>query len=104
MSTPERSFICPIPPEEFESCLYRELHHLEAERVDVDAHKALMQYVPLVAAGGAMIITSMLLFKGLKQVALDLSALENWFDYFDVGCGCLDDGVHPRSDVASGFS
>ncbi len=64
-------------PEEFESCLYRELHHLEAERVDVDAHKALIQYVPLVAAGGAMIITSMLLFKGLKQVALDLSALEN---------------------------
>lgn len=64
-------------PEEYESDLYRELHYLSNETEDVGAHKALINWVPLVAAGGSIIITSMLLFKGLKNIALDLSALEN---------------------------
>ncbi len=64
-------------PEEFESDLYRELHHLESERDSIDAHRALVQYVPLVAAMGSMVITAMLLFKGLKKVNMDLSSLEN---------------------------
>jgi PiT family inorganic phosphate transporter len=64
-------------PDEYESDLYRELHQLEAERDDVNAHKALLNYVPVVAAGGSIIITAMLLFKGLKQIDLNLSSLEN---------------------------
>ncbi len=64
-------------PEEYESQLYQEMHQLDAETNDVDAHRALIQYVPLVAAAGSIIITAMLLFKGLNKIDLDLSALEN---------------------------
>lgn len=66
-----------IDAAEFESDLYRELHYLDNEQDSVDAHRALVQYVPLVAAGGSIIISAMLLYKGLKKVALDLSAIEN---------------------------
>ena len=64
-------------PEEYESQLYQDMHQLDSETENVDAHKALVQYVPLVAAAGSIIITAMLLFKGLNKVDLNLSALEN---------------------------
>jgi PiT family inorganic phosphate transporter len=53
------------------------MHQLDSETENVDAHKALVNYVPLVAAAGSIIITAMLLFKGLNKVDLNLSALEN---------------------------
>ncbi|MCI7551725.1 MAG: inorganic phosphate transporter [Actinomycetaceae bacterium] len=44
---------------------------------DLDAHRALMVYVPLLAAAGAVIISSMLLFKGLKNLDLEFTALQS---------------------------
>jgi PiT family inorganic phosphate transporter len=65
-----------VDPGEFESDYYRGLHKLEREKEEVDAHKALVYYVPLLAAGGSMIITAMLLYKGLKNVQLESTDLD----------------------------
>lgn len=64
-------------PDELESSLYRDLHQIEVERDDLDAHRALLNYVPVIAAFGSVIITAMLLFKGLKKTSLSLSTVEN---------------------------
>ncbi len=74
-----------INPDDYESDLYRDLHHIDAERLGVDAHRALLNYVPVIAAGGSIVITAMLLFKGLKQVDLNLSSLENMMIIMMVG-------------------
>ncbi|TXS89881.1 phosphate permease [Parahaliea maris] len=63
--------------DDFESDYYKELHRLEREKEDIDAHKALVLYVPLVAAAGSMIITAMLLYKGLKNLKLESTDLQN---------------------------
>lgn len=63
--------------EDFESDYYRQLYQLEKEKQEVDAHKALVVYTPLLAAGGSMIITLMLLYKGLKNLKLESSDLQN---------------------------
>ncbi|TWH64649.1 PiT family inorganic phosphate transporter [Azomonas agilis] len=64
--------------EDLESDYYRNLHHIEQKRGDIQSHKALENWVPLIAAIGAMIISSMLLFKGLKNLELGLSTLHNY--------------------------
>lgn len=64
--------------DDFESDYYRGLYEIEARRNQVDAYKALQTYVPLLAALGSMIITAMLLFKGLKQMDLQLSNIDNY--------------------------
>lgn len=64
-------------PDSLESDYYRELHALNREADDLDAHHALEQWVPLLAALGAVIITAMMLFKGLKNLSVDFSALQN---------------------------
>lgn len=43
---------------------------------EVKAHRALTVYVPLLAAAGSMIITSMLLFKGLKNLDLEFTTMQ----------------------------
>lgn len=65
-------------PEDLESDYYKELHRIEQRRSDIHAHKALENWVPMIAALGAMIISSMLLFKGLKNLHLGLSTLHNY--------------------------
>jgi PiT family inorganic phosphate transporter len=74
-----------VTPEEFESDYYRDLHHIESKRDQIDAHKALQVYVPLLAAFGAMVITAMLLFKGLKHMHLHLSNIDNYLIMLMVG-------------------
>lgn len=64
--------------DDLESDYYRELARIEARKADVDAHRALEYWVPLLAAGGAMIISAMMLFKGLKHLELGLSTLSNY--------------------------
>ena len=49
------------------------------------AFQALQTYVPLLAALGAMIITAMLLFKGLKHMHLGLSNIDNYLIIAMVG-------------------
>lgn len=63
---------------EFESDYFKELSRIEKQREDVDAHRALQNWVPMVAAGGAMIISAMLLFKGFKHLELGLTTLNNY--------------------------
>ena len=64
--------------DELESDYYRELHRIERKRDEIHAHRALENWVPLIAALGAMIISSMLLFKGLKNIDLGLTTLHNY--------------------------
>ncbi|MDO4606839.1 MAG: anion permease [Bowdeniella nasicola] len=63
--------------EDLESDYFRELEELDREAREVDAHRALETWVPVLAAFGAVVITSMLLFKGLSNLDLGLSVLNN---------------------------
>lgn len=65
-------------PDLLESDYYRELHHINKDLDNVQAHRALENWVPLLAAIGAVIISAMMLFKGLKNVGLGFSALQNF--------------------------
>ncbi|MEZ2121579.1 MULTISPECIES: inorganic phosphate transporter [unclassified Corynebacterium] len=65
-------------PEELESEYYRELHRINSQADDVEAHKALVTWVPILAALGSLVIGSMLLFKGLKNLHLGISSVGNY--------------------------
>jgi len=65
-------------PAELESDYYRGLHAIEKKRGELNAYRALEHWVPLVAAFGAMVISSMVLFKGLKHIDLGLTTLNNY--------------------------
>ncbi len=66
-------------PDELESEYYRELHEIDTRTSLVDAFRALQNWVPVVAAGGSMIIAAMLLFKGFKHMNLGLTTMNNYF-------------------------
>lgn len=74
-------------PEDLESDYYRELHEINLKRDDIQAHLALENWVPLVAALGAMVISAMLLFKGLQNINLGLSTLQNYLIVAMTGAG-----------------
>ncbi|MDO4441668.1 MAG: anion permease [Moraxella sp.] len=63
------------PRDELETEYYRSLHDIENERGSLDTLKALKIWVPLIAALGAVIMTAMVVFKGLKNTGLSLSTL-----------------------------
>lgn len=65
-------------PELLESEYYRELYKINEKRDSLEAHKALENWVPLLAAFGAIIIAAMMLFKGLKNTPLDFSTLQKF--------------------------
>lgn len=67
-----------LKDDDFESGYYRDLYRIERKRNEVDAHRALQTYLPMLAALGAMVITAMLLFKGLKHANLGLSNIDNY--------------------------
>ncbi|WP_167141871.1 inorganic phosphate transporter [Canibacter zhoujuaniae] len=52
------------------------LRQLDKGVSEVQAHRALTVWVPLLGAAGALIITSMLLFKGLKNLNLEFSQVQ----------------------------
>ncbi len=64
--------------EDLESEYYRDLHQIDEKRRQIHSHRALESWVPMVAALGAMIISAMLLFKGLKNMQLGLSTLDDY--------------------------
>ncbi len=74
-------------PKDLESDYYRGLHSIEQKRNRINAHKALESWVPVVAAIGAMIISSMVLFKGLKHIDLGLTTLHNYLIMGMIGAG-----------------
>ncbi len=61
--------------DELETGYYQELHALENKRENLDTLKALKTWVPLIAALGAVVMTAMVVFKGLKNTGLNLSTL-----------------------------
>ncbi|MBC3767242.1 inorganic phosphate transporter [Neptunicella marina] len=65
-------------PDELESDYYRELIKIEQHKHNVNATHALENWVPIFAAMGGMLISGMLLFKGLKHMELGLSTLHNY--------------------------
>ena len=67
-----------VDEDELETPYYRRLYAIEQEKYKLQAFKALQTWVPLVAAMGGMVISAMLLFKGLKNLHLGLSALTNF--------------------------
>ena len=67
-----------LDPEELESEYYRDLHSVETRAKEVQAHRALETWVPLLAAFGAVVIGSMMLFKGLKNLNFELSSVGNF--------------------------
>lgn len=71
--------------DDFESDYYKELARIEHKRDEVNAFHALQNYVPMLAALGAMVISAMLLFKGLKHMHLGLSNLDNYLIIMMVG-------------------
>jgi inorganic phosphate transporter, PiT family len=60
---------------ELESEYFKGLQTLKDKKEAVQAHRALEYWVPLVAALGALIISAMMLFKGLNNLQLGLSIL-----------------------------
>ncbi len=65
-------------PEDLESEYYQKLNEINQKKDTVAAHKALETWVPVIAALGAAVISSMLLFKGLKNIDLGLTTLDNY--------------------------
>lgn len=65
-------------PDDLESDYYKRVYEIEQKQGSVNATKALETYVPLFAALGGMLITGMLLFKGLKHMNMGLSTIDNY--------------------------
>ncbi|KAA9223447.1 MULTISPECIES: inorganic phosphate transporter [Corynebacterium] len=65
-------------PDDLESEYFRKLVHIESKVDDVRAHRALEAWVPGLAALGSIVISAMMLFKGLKNLHLGLSSLDNF--------------------------
>lgn len=59
--------------DELESDYYKELKRLDKKADEVSAFRALEKWIPVLASFGALVIASMLLFKGLSNLDLDLS-------------------------------
>ncbi len=65
-------------PEDLESEYYRKLHEIQSKKSEIYATRALEYWVPLIAALGGMVISAMLLFKGLKHMDLGLTSVHNF--------------------------
>lgn len=63
--------------EDFETDYYKELYSIEHKKANLDTLKALKTWVPLIAALGAVVMTAMVVFKGLKNTGLNLSTLHS---------------------------
>lgn len=63
--------------DDLETDYYQELYDIERERSNLDTLKAIRQWVPMIAAMGGMVMTAMVVFKGLKNVDMSLSTLHS---------------------------
>ncbi len=61
--------------DDLETEYYRAVFDLEQERESIDTLKALKTWVPLIAALGTVVMTAMVVFKGLANTGLKLSTL-----------------------------
>ncbi len=77
IDTMKSNGLTPPPDHAFESDYHRQLHLINRQRDEIKTHRALQIYVPLLAAFGSVIITAMLLTKGLKNIPLQLTKVQN---------------------------
>ncbi|ASK27492.1 inorganic phosphate transporter [Neisseria chenwenguii] len=74
-------------PDELQSDYYRGLYELDVRKEGVDSYRALHSWVPVIASVGAMMVSSMLIFKGLKNLHLGLSNVNSFLTIFMIGAG-----------------
>ncbi len=63
---------------ECRSDYYQGLMQFEAQKKAIKGNFAMQTYLPFVAAVGAMVLTAMVIFKGLQHVNLNFTTLENY--------------------------
>ena len=61
-----------------DSDYYKKLNELDEKKEKLKSHKALELGIPMVAAGGAMVVSGVFIFKGLKNLNLGLNNFENY--------------------------
>ncbi|WP_227431066.1 inorganic phosphate transporter [Psychrobacter sp. I-STPA6b] len=71
--------------DELETDYYQNLYDIEHERTSLDSLKALKTWVPFIAAFGGMVMTAMVVFKGLKNIDMSLSTLHSFLIISMVG-------------------
>jgi PiT family inorganic phosphate transporter len=64
--------------EDLETEYYQRLYELDRERNGLDTLKALKKWVPIIAAMGGVVMTSLVVFKGLKNVNSNLTTLHGF--------------------------
>jgi PiT family inorganic phosphate transporter len=64
--------------EDLRSDYYKNLHKFDDKKKKVNANRAMQAYLPIVAALGAMILTGMVIFKGLQHINLNFTTLDNY--------------------------
>ncbi|WP_296402298.1 inorganic phosphate transporter [Psychrobacter sp.] len=71
--------------EDLETDYYQELYDIERERASIDTLRALRNWVPLIAAFGGVVMTAMVVFKGLSNVKLTFTSLHGFLLMIMVG-------------------
>ena len=64
--------------EDLETEYYKELYKIEHERNNLDTLKAIKKWVPIIAAMGGVVMTSLVVFKGLQNVNSNLTTLHGF--------------------------
>ncbi|MDO4641952.1 MAG: anion permease [Neisseria sp.] len=76
-----------VDPAELESQYYKGLYVMDQRKQEVDAYRALHSWVPIISALGGMMIASMLIFKGLKNLDLGMTTLTSFLVIGMIGAG-----------------
>lgn len=72
---------------ELESNYYKGLYEIEQRKSSIQVFRALYTWVPTISAVGGMVIATMLLFKGLDNLHLNMSNLTRSFVILMLGAG-----------------
>ncbi|WP_201554946.1 inorganic phosphate transporter [Psychrobacter sp. 72-O-c] len=64
--------------EDLETDYYQNLYKIEHERNGLDTLKALKKWVPIIAAMGGVVMTALVVFKGLKNVNSNITTLHGF--------------------------
>lgn len=72
-------------PAELQSDYYRGLYEIDNRKNSVDSYKALHSWVPFIASIGGMMISAMLIFKGLKNLHLGMSNVNSFLTILMIG-------------------
>lgn len=63
---------------DLETDYYKSLYEIENERTNLDTLKALKKWVPMIAAAGGAVMSSLVVFKGLKNVNSSMTNLQGF--------------------------